>query len=241
MAARARLVFAPEVRKVMPEQVMAEARATVGVYKCVGCGEQGDARVELTSVVVAIPPNFPPVVQFAHHRCVLSHVSDSAAVDPSQLDGDDVTTLKVVFGPGRDGHRVEAMMLVDLPRNVFAVTDTGEQTGLDTGLWLGDGFDLATALDQPFPEVAGYTVHLNPDGSGYIDQLPGRPGPFLEYFSSDDPGGMWIATARSTGWLTVITGDLGISAVGDGDVETVVKRAFKSGNVVGGRIRIVAH
>ncbi|QZH69516.1 hypothetical protein [Mycolicibacterium farcinogenes] len=241
MAARARLVFAPEVRKVMPEQVMAEARATVGVYNCVGCGQQADARVELTSVVVAMPPNFPPVVQFAHHTCVLSHVADRAAVDPSQLDADDVTTLKVVFGPGRDGHRVEAMMLVDLPRHVFAVTDTGEQTGLDTGLWLRDGFDLATALDQPFPEVAGYTVHLNPDGSGHIDQLPGRPGPFLEHFSNDDPGGMWIATAQSTGWLTVITGDLGISAAGAEDAETVLKRAFRTGKVVGGRIRVVQH
>lgn len=209
--------------------------------KCVGCGEQGDARVELTSVLVALPPNFPPVVQFAHHRCVLSHVAHGAAVDPDEIDGDDVTTLKVVFGPGRDGQRVEAMLLVDLPRHVFAVTETGEQAGLDTGLWLGDGFDLATAFDQPFSVVAGYTVHMNPDGSGHIDQLPGRPGPFLEHFSNDDPAGMWTATARATGWLTVITGDLGISTAGSEDVETVVKRAFKSGNVVGGRIRVVQH
>ncbi|CAA0126513.1 Uncharacterised protein [Mycolicibacterium vanbaalenii] len=235
----ARLVFAPEVRKIMPEQVMAEARATVGVYNCVGCGGQGDARVELTSVVVAIPPNYPPVVQFAHHRCVLSHVADAAPVDPSQIDGDDVTTLKVVFGPGRDGQRVEAMLLVDLPRDVFAVTDTGEQTGLAAGLYLGDGFDLATAFDQPFPEVTGYTVHLNPDGSGHIDQLPGRPGPFLEHFGDDDPAGMWAATARSTGWLTVITGELGLAAAEAEDAETAVKQAFRSGNVVGGRIRVV--
>lgn len=238
---RARLVFAPEVRKALTEQVIEEARASIDVYTCVGCGRRGDARTELTSVLVVKPPNFPPVIQFAHNTCVISHVADGVAVDPDNIGGDDVITLKVVFRPGRDGHSIEAMLLVDRPRDVWAVTESGDPAGLDTQLFLGDGFELATAFDQPFPEVVGYTVHLNPDGSGRIDQLPGRPGPFLEHFGDDNPGDLWHATARSTGWLTVLTGNLGIAGAPTERTEALVKKAFATGNVVGGRIRVIRH
>lgn len=220
---------------------MQEARASVDVYTCIGCGQRGDARTELTSVRVVRSRNFPPVMQFAHHTCVISHVTDGAAVDPSKIGADEVTTLKVVFQPGRDGYPIEAMLLVDRHRDLVGVTDSGDRAGLDTQFFLGDGFELATAIDQPFPEVVGYTVHLNHDGSGHIDQLPGRPGPFLEHFDDDDPGELWHATARSTGWLTVLTGKLGFAGVPTEHTEAVVKKAFMSGNVVGGRIRVIQH
>lgn len=241
MTPRARLVFAPEVRKELTPQVIEEARATIADYTCVACQGPGDARSELTSVVVIKPPNFPPLIRCGHNTCVQSHVADGTAVDPTVFDDAAVTVMKIAFGPGRDGLPVEAMMLVDLPRSLVAVTQAGDPTGLETGLFLSDGFELATGFDQPFPEVEDYKVHLNPDGSGHIDQTPGRPGHFLKYFNNDNPAGIWDATARTTGFLTVITGDLGITNAPPEHIESLVNQAFRTGNVVGGRIRIIQH
>lgn len=221
--------------------MIAEARATITNYTCVGCHRPGDARTELTSVLVIKPPNFPPVINFAHNTCVQSHVANGAAVDPIDFDGAEVTVLKIAFGPGRDGLPVEAMMLIDLPRSMVALTQAGDPTGLDTQLFLSDGFELATALNQPFPEVVDYKVHLNPNGSGHIDHMPSRPGRFLEHFDDDNPAGVWDATARSTGWITVITGDLGIAGTPPARIESAVNEALRSGNVVGGRIRVIQH
>lgn len=242
MTDRARLVFAPEVRKVLTQQMIEEARATIDVYTCVGCGRSGHARTELASVLVIKSPNFPPVMRFAHTDCVPSHVVDGKAVDPSEFPDDDVTYMKVAFQPGRDtGRGVEAMLLIDRRRSLNAVTASGEPAALDTQFFLNEGFGLALAIDQQFPKVVGYTVHINPDRTGHIDHVPGRPGRFLEHFDDDDPAGMWYAIARSTGWLTVITGKLGITGTPPEHTQSAVETALKSGNVVGGRIRVIQH
>lgn len=242
MTARARLIFAPAVRHELPPQVIEQARSTLNAYTCIGCGRPGDAREELTSVIVVKPPNFPPLIRCAHATCVQSHVTEGPAVDPKTIGDEAVTYQKVVFRWNRGGRYViEPMLLVDRPRNVVGISPGGDPTGLVTQLLLEDGFELAMALDQPFPNVPGYTVRLRSDGSGRIDQLPGRPGPFLEYFDDDDPAELWHATTRETGWLTVVTGLLGIDGAAAEQVGPLLQSAISSGGVLGGRIRVVAH
>lgn len=242
MTDRARLVFAPEVRKVLTQQVIEEARATIDVYTCVACGRSGHARIELASVLVIKSPNFPPVMRFAHVDCVPSHVVDGKAIDPSEFPEDEVTFMKVAFQPGADTRRgVQPMLLIDQRRGLNAVTASGEPTALDTQFFLSEGFGLALAIDQQFPEVADYTAHINPDRTGYIDHVPGRPGRFLEHFDDDDPAGMWYSTVRSTGWITVITGKLGITGTPPEHTQSAVEKALRSGKVVGGRIRVIQH
>ncbi|ORW49774.1 hypothetical protein AWC21_01750 [Mycolicibacterium peregrinum] len=235
-------MFAPEVRKVLTQQVIEEARATIDVYTCVACGRSGHARIELASVLVIKSPNFPQVMRFAHVDCASSHVVDGKAIDPSEFPEDEVTFMKVAFQPGGDTRRgVEAMLLIDRRRGLNAVTASGEPTALDTQFFLSEGFGLALAIDQQFPEVADYTVHISPDRTGYIDHVPGRPGRFLEHFDDDDPAGMWYSTVRSTGWITVITGKLGIAGTPPEHTQSAVENALRSGNVVGGRIRVIQH
>lgn len=85
MTARARLIFAPAVRHELPPQVIEQARSTLNAYTCIGCGRPGDAREELTSVIVVKPPNFPPLIRCAHATCVQSHVTEGPAVDPKTI------------------------------------------------------------------------------------------------------------------------------------------------------------
>ncbi len=226
----------------LTQQVIEEARATIDVYTCVACGRSGHARIELASVLVIKSPNFPQVMRFAHVDCASSHVVDGKAIDPSEFPEDEVTFMKVAFQPGGDTRRgVEAMLLIDRRRGLNAVTASGEPTALDTQFFLSEGFGLALAIDQQFPEVADYTVHISPDRTGYIDHVPGRPGRFLEHFDDDDPAGMWYSTVRSTGWITVITGKLGIAGTPPEHTQSAVENALRSGNVVGGRIRVIQH
>ncbi|MDO3014634.1 hypothetical protein P5V34_11615 [Mycobacteroides abscessus subsp. abscessus] len=243
MTGRARLIFAPAVRKELPPQVIEQARSTLNAYTCVGCGGPGDARKELTSVIVVKPPNFPPVIRCAHATCVQSHVSQAPPVNADNIGPASVTYQKVMYAWNRGGQPVVMpTMLVDYPTNFVEVTAGGDRMSLDLQFFLDDGFELAMAPDQPFPEVTGYTVVLKADGSGRIDQPPGRPGAFLEEFNDDNPGGLWHAAVRQRGALTLmVTVGLGLAGTPDEQVESALSAAVKSGNVVGGRIRVVEH
>lgn len=103
MTGRARLIFAPAVRKELPPQVIEQARSTLKAYTCVGCGRPGDARKELTSVIVVKPPNFPPVIRCAHATCVQSHVSQAPPVNADNIGPASVTYQKVMYAWNRGG------------------------------------------------------------------------------------------------------------------------------------------
>lgn len=244
MAQRARLVFAPEVRAVVTPQVIEQARASVDLYICVRCDKEVNAFDELTSVVLVKPGNFPHVMQFAHFDCMPSQIIAVPDFDPARLEGqgEDVTYLKVAYEPGRDGHPYEAMLLVDRPRGVDVVTETGDRAGIHMQELLGAGMELAMAMSQPFPALPDYTIHLNPDGRGHFTHTGGHPGLFLEEFDfADDRSGAWIATARATGWITVLSGNLGIEHVPVAETQDALADAIRSGTVAGGRIRAITH
>lgn len=244
MSQRARLVFAPQVRAVMTPDVIAEARASVDLYICVRCDKEANAFQELTSVVLVKPGNFPHVMQFAHFECMPSQIIAAPDVDPARLEGqgEDVIYLKVAYQPGRDGHPYEAMLLIDRPRGVDVVTETGERAGIHIQELLGAGMELAMDMSQLFPDVPDYTVHLNPDGRGHFTHSGGHAGLFLqELDTSDDPTGVWVASARATGWITVLSGNLGIAQAPYTQTQEALAHAIKSGRVAGGRIRAIVH
>ncbi|PQM45310.1 hypothetical protein C1Y40_04535 [Mycobacterium talmoniae] len=228
-----------EVAELLSQDALDTVRRTTNQYTCAGCKKPGKARRERTNVVI-FTGDGPPVISFAHARCLPSQViesPESTLADRCDGGNEEILSQQILW-PTSEGYL--AGLVIDRPIGVTALRPTGDLEDLWTQLLLDQGWELLLHISQPCPQVTTTTLELSSTGRGRVMlDDPYRPGKRIQLVDQlPDLMPEWIAAVRSTGVVRIIAGAIG-STPGTPLSEPQIVQAIQLGKMVGAVVPVV--
>ncbi|WP_006246307.1 hypothetical protein [Mycolicibacterium tusciae] len=209
-------------------------------YNCFSCGQPGKATRERTNVVV-VTGDGPPVIKFAHGRCMQSQVISTTLPISARTDwerGEDVTSLQLLW-PTPSGY--SAGLVIDRSSGVTALHRTGDVEDLWTQMLLEQGFDLLLETGQPCPVVNTCAIELDTAGRGRVllnDKAhPGQQLVLLDHLPDNLPD--WTQAAFDVGAVWIFAGDVGLQDDASQGAAALLAEAISKGSLVGATVPVV--